>query len=69
MNTRRKNLFLTLPLLIAILFLGQIGSVELAIWLALVGLWLYGFFVWGSKRPKSHAPEVKETDISTRELR
>ena len=59
MNTRRKNLLLLLPVLIGLLFLGPIGTVELAIWLVLVLTWLYAFFVWAAKRSPSRGDDAR----------
>lgn len=51
MNERRKVLLVALLALIGVLFIGPIGVVELAVWLALVVGWLYAFFVWARPRP------------------
>ena len=51
MNSRRRTLLILLPLLVGLLFLGQIGPVEVTIWFVLVGLWLYAFFGWARRAP------------------
>jgi hypothetical protein len=57
MNARRRNLLILLPILVGLLFIGQIGSFELVIWIVLVGLWACAFVVWG-KRGRSISKDV-----------
>jgi hypothetical protein len=53
-NKRRTLLWLLLIPLVGVLFLGLgIGTIERAIWLALLVAWLVAFFTW-AKQP-SHS--------------
>ena len=57
MNTRRKNLMIPLVLLVAVLFVGGLGTVEVTIWLVLVITWLYAFFAWAKDDHVNDAPK------------
>ena len=56
MNSRRKGLMIPLVLLVALLFVGTLGTVEVTIWLILVITWLYAFFVWAKNDRVNEAP-------------
>lgn len=49
MNTRRTSLLVLLLPLVGVLFLGRYGGVEVALWLALVGLWIWAFVAWAPR--------------------
>ena len=56
MNSRRKGLMIPLVLLVAVLFVGTVGTVEVTIWLGLVITWLCAFFVWARNDQGNEAP-------------
>lgn len=56
MTQRRKSLLPLLILFVGFFFLGQIGVVELSIWLVLLAVWIGVFIVWGrggSRHPRT----------------
>lgn len=60
MSSRRRMMLIALIPLFGVLFLGQVGTVELTIWLALVAVWIGLFFTWASApRPVDRTPAVK----------
>lgn len=50
MTVRRRRLLWLLPVLLGLLLLGSIGTVELALWVALLMLWAWAFVFWGRRR-------------------
>lgn len=60
LTPRRKALLPVLLLFVAFLYLGLIGTVELTIWLILLGVWTWAFVVWGraDRHPTSSSTEA-----------
>lgn len=49
MNPRRTALLVLLLPLVGVLFLGRYGGVEVSLWLAVVGLWVWAFVAWAPR--------------------
>lgn len=56
MNPRRGPLVGVAPVLLLVLFLGQIGTVELILWLALALLWVVAFATWAARPAQVSRP-------------